>query len=189
MAITDRPIADLLTRGWWKVLVRGLIAIAFGVYTFVNPGMALATLVLIFGAYAFIDGVFAVWAAFEGRDVNEQWWVVLIGGLLGIGIGVLTFMAPGITALTLLFYIAIWAIGLGVLGIVAGVRLRHEISNEWMLILAGVVSVLFGGALIASPGAGALSVLWMIGGFAVVLGLILVTLSFKVKGLRNQAAK
>jgi uncharacterized membrane protein HdeD (DUF308 family) len=189
MAITDKPLADLLTSGWWKLLLRGLIAIAFGVYTFTNPAMAITTLVLIFGFYALLDGVLAVWAAFAGKSENEQWWVVLIGGLLGIGLGVFTFMAPGITALSLLFIIAIWAVGTGVLEIVAGVRLRKEIDNEWLLVLTGIVSVLFGGALIWSPGAGALSVLWMIGTFALIFGVLFVILSFKVKGLRNQAAR
>ena len=103
-------------------LLRGLAAIIFGVLTLWMPGISLAVLVLLFGAYALADGLLAVWMAFASRSKNEQWWVMLIWGLAGIGVGIVTFLAPGVTALALLFYIAIWAIVTGVLQIVAAIR-------------------------------------------------------------------
>src|SRR5271166_2383646 len=115
------------------LLLRGLIAIAFGVLCWVQPWISLVALVFLFGAYILADGILGVWAAFAGRTENEDWWLLLLWGLVGIGVGILTFMAPDITALALLFYIAIWAIATGVLQIMAAIRLRREISDEWLL--------------------------------------------------------
>src|SRR5262245_25815985 len=106
----EKHLASALSRNWWLLLLRGLAAIAFGVLTWFQPKISLAALVLLFGAYSMVDGVFGVWGAIAGRKENEDWWVLLLSGLLGIGVGILTFVAPGITALALLFYIAIWAI-------------------------------------------------------------------------------
>ena len=183
MNLVGTRLAAILARNWWVLLLRGLVAIAFGVLTWMQPGITLAALVLVFGAYAIADGILAVWAAFAGRKEDDHWWVLLIGGLVGIGVGLLTFMAPGITALALLFYIAIWAVGTGVLQIVAAIRLRKEIQGEWMLILGGLASVLFGTLLVYQPGAGALAVLTLIAAYAVVFGVLLVMLSFRVKGM------
>jgi len=180
--------ASVLSRRWWLLLLRGLAAIIFGVITWVMPGISLAALVLVFGAYCLADGILAVWTAVAGAKEHEHWWVLLLEGLLGIGIGILTFLAPGITALALLFYIAIWAIATGVLEIVAAVRLRREINNEWLLLLAGLASVVFGTLLAAFPGAGALSVLWLIGGYAIVFGVLLLILAFKVRRFVSKLA-
>jgi uncharacterized membrane protein HdeD (DUF308 family) len=141
---------------------------------------------LLFGAYALADGILSCWTAIAGRNDHEHWWVLLLEGLLGIGVGLLTFFAPGLTALALLYYIAIWAIATGVLEIVAAIRLRKEIEGEWWLLLAGLASVAFGVLLVVQPGAGALSVLWLIATYAIVFGLLLVILAFKV---RSFAAK
>jgi uncharacterized membrane protein HdeD (DUF308 family) len=175
-------LASILSRRWWMLLLRGLVAIAFGIVCWVEPGISLASLVLLFGAYSLVDGVLNAWAALEGRAHHEHWWVLFLEGLLGIGIGVLTFIAPAITALALLFYIAIWAIATGVLEIVAAIRLRKEIQNEWLLILAGLASVVFGTLLMAQPAAGALALLWLIAAYAIFFGVLLVVLAFKVRG-------
>jgi uncharacterized membrane protein HdeD (DUF308 family) len=175
-------LASILSRRWWLLLLRGLIAIAFGVVSWVQPGISLASLVLLFGAYSLADGVLNAWTALEGRREHEHWWVLFLEGLLGIGVGVLTFLAPALTALALLFYIAIWAIATGVLEIVAAIRLRKEIENEWMLIVAGLVSVVFGVLLMAQPAAGALALLWLIASYAIFFGVLLVILAFKVRG-------
>lgn len=172
---------SFLRRSWWLLLLRGLAAIAFGVILWVQPGISLAALVLLFGAYCMADGIFAVWTAIAGAKDSEQWWLLLLVGLLGIGIGILTFVAPGVTALALLFYIAIWAIATGVLEIAAAIRLRKEIDNEWLLLLAGLASVVFGVMLAARPGAGALAVLWLIGSYAIVFGVLLLILAFRVR--------
>ena len=179
---TEGRLASILSNSWWLLLLRGLVAIAFGVLTWFQPGISLAALVLLFGAYVLADGVLATWTAIAGHRYHDAWWVLLLEGLLGIGIGILTFVAPGITALALLFYIAIWAIATGVLEIAAAIRLRKEVQGEWLLILAGLASVVFGVLLIWQPGAGALAVLWLIASYAIVFGVLLLILAFKSRG-------
>jgi len=171
----------MLSRNWWVLLLRGLVAIAFGVLVWFQPGISLAALVLLFGAYSAADGILGVWTAIAERKEREHWGLLLIWGLLGIGIGILTFLVPGITALALLFYIAIWAVATGVLEIVAAIRLRKEIEGEWLLILGGLVSVVFGVILMAQPLAAALAVLWLIAIYAVIFGVLLVILAFRVR--------
>ena len=181
-------LADTLSRSWWMLLLRGLVAIAFGVLTFARPGITLASLVLVFGAFALADGVLGAWTALTHRHDGENRWLLLLGGLAGIGVGVLTLFEPGITAVALLFYTAIWAITTGVLEIVAAIRLRHEMQGEWMLVLAGLCSVAFGVLLMARPGDGALAVLWLIGSYALLFGLLLLALSFRVRGFAKALA-
>jgi uncharacterized membrane protein HdeD (DUF308 family) len=166
----EKQLATILSRSWWVLLLRGLVAIAFGVVGWLQPGISLAALLLLFGAYSLADGVLHVWSAVAGRHEHEHWWVMLLGGLVGIGVGVVTFVAPGVTALALVLYIAIWAIATGVLGIATAIRLRKEIEGEWLLILAGAVTVAFGVMLMVQPGAGALSLLWPIATYAVFFG-------------------
>jgi uncharacterized membrane protein HdeD (DUF308 family) len=170
------------------LLLRGLVAIAFGVLTWLQPGISLATLVLFFGLFALVDGALAVAAAITGRTDDEDWWVMLLGGLLGMGVGTLTLLAPEITALALLFYIAIWAIATGVLQIAAAIKLRKEVKGEWIYILGGIASVLFGAMLAMRPGVGALAVLWLIGTYAVIFGVLMVILAFKVRRIGRQLA-
>src|SRR5882672_1768478 len=183
MGIGGNQLAVILRRTWWMLLLRGFFAIAFGVLTWFLPGVSLAALVLLFGAYAMADGVLGVWSAIAGRKEHEHWWVMLLIGLLGIAVGLLTFLAPAVTALVLLFYIAIWAIATGVLQIVIAIRLRKEVRGEWLLVLGGLASVLFGVLLVVQPAAGALAVLWLIATYAVVFGVLLVLLGFKMRSL------
>lgn len=175
-------LASTLSRGWWLLLLRGLVAIIFGVLAWVQPAITLAALVLLFGAYSMADGILCLWTAIAGPKGHEYWWLVLLEGFIGIGIGLLTFFAPGVTALALLFYIAIWAIATGTLEIAAAIRLRKEISNEWLLLLSGLASVIFGVLLAAQPGAGALALLWLIGTYAVLFGVLLLILAFRIRG-------
>ena len=174
-------LSGTLSRAWWLLLLRGIAAVAFGLIAWFQPGISLASLVLVFGAYCLADGILGVWTAVSGSRDHEYWWLLLLEGLLGIGIGALTFLAPGVTALALLFYIAIWAIATGVLEITAAIRLRREISNEWLLLLSGLASVAFGVLLAAQPGAGALAVLWLIGSYAILFGVLLLMLAFKTR--------
>jgi uncharacterized membrane protein HdeD (DUF308 family) len=175
-------LSNILSRYWWLTLLRGAIAVLFGIMVFVNPGISLASLVLVFGAFALADGVGNVVTAVGGRKEHESWWLLLLSGLAGIGIGLLTFFNPAITALALLFYISIWTIASGFLMIVAAVRLRKEIEGEFWLGLAGLASVLFGMLLVARPGEGALAVLWLIGAYAIVFGMMLVMLAIRTRG-------
>jgi uncharacterized membrane protein HdeD (DUF308 family) len=176
----------MLSRAWWVYLVRGLLAILFGVLAFARPGLTLATLVIFFGAWALATGVFAILAAFAAKKVHTDWWVLLLEGLLGIAVGLVTFWAPGITAISLLWYLAFWAILSGIFEIVTAVRLRKEIRGEGWLMLAGLASIVFGGLLLSRPGAGALAVITFIGAYALVLGVILVMAAFKLKGLQGR---
>ncbi len=169
-----------LARNWWLILLRGIAAIAFGILTFVWPGVTLVTLVLLYGAFAFVDGVLALWAGIAGGAPAPRWWMILVG-LLGIAAGIVTALLPGMTALLLLYFIAFWAIATGVMQIVGAIRLRKEIDNEWMLIASGVVSVLFGAIVLASPGAGALGVLFVIGVYAIVYGVMLIGFAFRLR--------
>ncbi len=180
-------LTELLRRYWWVLLLRGIVAILFGVLAFAWPGITLASLVLLFGAYALVDGVFALIGAIRGGG-REPWWLLVLEGLVGIGVGVLTIFAPGVTALALLFYIAIWAIATGVLEIAGAVALRKEIEGEWLMVLSGLASVVFGALLVARPGAGALAVLWLIGAYAIAFGVLLVLLSFKARKLGGALA-
>jgi uncharacterized membrane protein HdeD (DUF308 family) len=188
MELVKDRLAAILSRNWWVLLLRGIVAIVFGVLAWLQPGISLAALVLLFGAYSMADGILGAWTAVAGRKEHEHWWVLLLEGLVGIGVGVLTLFAPGVTALALLFYIAIWAIATGVLEIVAAIRLRKEIEGEWLLVLGGLASVAFGVLLMARPGAGALAVLWIIAAYAVVFGVILVVLAFKARSFGRALA-
>jgi len=180
-------LARTLARHWWVVLLRGLVAIAFGVLTFTRPALSLAALLLFFGAFVFADGLLHVWTAVSDKE-HENRWLLLLGGLLGIGVGLLAFFTPGLPAIAVLFYIAVWAVATGLLDIVAAVRLRKQIQGEWMLGLGGLCSVAFGVVLIARPAVGALAVLWIIAAYAVAFGVILTLLSFRLKGLAKKVA-
>ena len=182
-----RPNADDLAtamgKSWWLLLLRGLVAIVFALLTWAQPGVSLAALVLVFGIYVLADGLLGVWSAIAKRRDNRHWWLLLLWGLVGIVVGVMTFIMPGITGLVLLMYIAAWAVITGVLQIVAAIRLRKEIKGEWLMILSGLVSVAFGVLLFLQPGAGALAVAWIIAAYAFIFGELMVLLAFKVRKL------
>jgi len=173
-----------LAKNWWMLLLRGVAAIIFGVLTFAWPGMTLLTLIMFYCAFALIDGVLAIVAAITGGAPAPRWWLAIVG-LLGIATGLVVFMMPGLTALVLLYFIAGWAIATGVFQIIGAIRLRKEIDDEWYLILGGVVSVLFGIGVMMAPGAGALALLWVIGIYAVVIGVIMVALAFRLRKLAH----
>jgi uncharacterized membrane protein HdeD (DUF308 family) len=176
-----------LARNWWALALRGLCAIAFGVLAFIWPGITLGALVLLFGAYALVDGILSIASAIFKSEVSGMpWWALVLVGLMGIAAGVVTFAWPGITALVLLYLIAAWAIVSGIFEIIAAVRLRTEIENEWWLALTGIISVIFGLMLMARPGAGAIAVVWLIGSYAIILGIFLLALAFKLKGFRER---
>jgi len=172
-----------LAEHWWVVLLRGILAILFGVLAWTRPGLTVAVLVLFFGAYALVDGIFEVIAGLRGK-----WWGLVFTGVLGIAAGVVTFMWPHITALALLWLIAFWAIVVGIMQISAAIRLRREVQGEWLWIVSGILSVLLGIILIARPGPGALSLIWVIGLFAIMWGFLLCILAFKLKGIGSRAA-
>jgi uncharacterized membrane protein HdeD (DUF308 family) len=177
---TGSAMAHALAKNWWMLLLRGIAAIIFGLLALAWPGMTLLTLILFYGAYVLVDGVLAIVAAITGGAPMPRWWLAIVG-LLGIAAGLLTFLMPGLTAILLLYFIAGWAIATGVLQIIGAIRLRKEIDNEWLLILGGIVSVLFGAVMMAAPGAGALALITVIGIYTVIIGVLLVALSFRLK--------
>lgn len=180
---------NLMTQNWWAVALRGVVAVLFGIAAFIMPGITLWALVALFGAYAFVDGIFAVVEAFR-RDVSrERWWGLLFEGIVGIVIGVLTFFWPGLTAMGLLYLIAFWAIVTGVFEVITAIRLRHEIRGEWMMALIGILSIAFGLLLVAFPLKGAISVVLMIGAFVFAMGALMISLGFKLRSLRTPSGE
>jgi uncharacterized membrane protein HdeD (DUF308 family) len=142
-SLPDRPMLHALAKCWWLLLLRGLAAIVFGVLAFLWPGLTLVTLVLLYGAFALVDGVLSLVAAFTGSTKPvPTWWLVVVG-LLGIAAGAVTFLWPGITAILLVLFIGAWTLVHGIFEIIGAIQLRKEIDNEWMLILGGVLSVIF----------------------------------------------
>jgi uncharacterized membrane protein HdeD (DUF308 family) len=177
---------ELLTRNWWVVLVRGIAGVLFGVSALLWPGITLGALVLFFGAYALVDGAFAIVSAFSRRARSDRWWVLLLEGLLGIGAGLIAWFMPGVTALVLVYLMAAWMITTGVVEIVAAVRLRKEIRGEWLLGLAGVASIVMGVIVAFRPGVGALALVWMLGIYALLFGVLLITLSLRLRRLAHR---
>jgi uncharacterized membrane protein HdeD (DUF308 family) len=171
----------VLQHNWWALAIRGIAAILFGILTFVAPGITLAVLVIWFGAYALIDGIFSIIAAWRAPDGRARWGFLLIEGVAGIAAGILTFIWPMITAAALVFIIAAWAIVTGVLEIAAAIRLRHVITGEWALIAMGALSVLFGLLIMTAPVTGALVITFWIGAYALVFGVLMLILAFRMR--------
>jgi uncharacterized membrane protein HdeD (DUF308 family) len=170
---------NILARNWWALAVRGLVAVIFGLLTISLPTITLVTLVLLFGAYALVDGIFNVIAVF--RQASHHW-ELLIEGVIGILAGVLTLAWPAITTLALLYLIAFWAMFTGILEILAGLHLRKAISDEWLLLMMGALSILFGVFLAFAPSAGALAIVSWIGAYELVFGIFMMALAFRLRG-------
>ncbi len=169
-----------ITPRWWALVIRGLAAIAFGILAMLRPGAGVLALVVLWGAYAIVDGVFAIVFAIRGAKVVPGWGWLLAEGLVGIVAGVVTFLWPGITALALIVVIAAWAILTGIAEIATAIRLRRVVQREWMLAVSGVLSIVFGVLAAMMPGAGALAVTWMIALYAILFGALLVGLGFRL---------
>lgn len=177
-------MAEILRKSWWLLVLRGVAAIVFGVLTFVWPGPTLAALVILFGVYALVEGTFAIaTGVFGGPLSGSSRWLLALEGLAGVIIGVMTFFAPNITVVGLLYYIGAWAIVTGIFEVVAAIQLRKEISDEWRLIFDGILSLALGVLVFIYPGASALSILWLIGIYAVVFGATTVALGLRLKRL------
>jgi uncharacterized membrane protein HdeD (DUF308 family) len=179
-----QPILPVLSRNWWALALRGVVAIVFGVLAFIWPGITLTVLILLFGAYMLVDGIFSIVAAVRAERHDARWWLLVAEGVLGVLAGIIAFLWPGLTALALLYLVAAWAIVTGILEIVGAIRLRQEIEGEWALIVGGILSVIFGVLLAVMPGVGILALVWLIGAYAVISGVLLIILAFRV---RNRA--
>ncbi len=171
------------TGHWWALAIRGAIAIIFGLAALLRPGIALEALILLFGAYALVDGVFAIVGVFGGTRGGTPRWLLLIEGIAGILAGIIAFVLPGLTAVVLVYLIAAWAVVTGIFEIATAIRLRQEIRGEWALIIGGALSVLFGVILaVVGPVAGLLSLIWLIGIYALVFGILMLITAFQVRG-------
>jgi uncharacterized membrane protein HdeD (DUF308 family) len=180
----------LVARDWWVYAVRGVAAIIFGILALVWPGPTLAVLVLMFGAFAFVDGITMLGALARGDVLARRHaWATGLSGVLGIVIAVATLLWPGITALTLLYLVAFWAISTGVLEIVAAIEFRREIEGEIWMILGGVVSIVFGSLLVVSPGPGLLSLVWLVGFYAIALGFSSLGFAYRLHGIDHDLKK
>jgi uncharacterized membrane protein HdeD (DUF308 family) len=175
-----QPVLPTLTAYWWALLFRGIAAVLFGLAALFWPGLTLFTLIVFFGAYTFVDGVFAIVTGIRGSGGRR--WLLLADGVLGVLVGLIAFFSPGVTALVLLYVIAVWAVLTGVLKVIMAIWLRREIDNEWTMALSGVLWVLLGVVLAVLPGVGLLSLSWLIGVFALGAGLTFLVLAFRVRG-------
>ena len=180
-------LLETFKRHWWVPVLRGVAAIIFGIIAFTHPVMAAATLVLFFGAWVLIDGIFRIVGAIRDRSDSDWGWQLVIG-ILGIMVGLLTFHAPGITALALVIYIAAWALMIGATEIALAIKMRREIKGEWFLILMGLASIIFAGLLLWNPIAGAAALIWIIAWYAVILGVLEIIFGFRLLSLPAPAA-
>jgi uncharacterized membrane protein HdeD (DUF308 family) len=172
-----------LTRNWWVAALRGVLAIAFGIAAFAWPGVTIEILVLLFGTYALIDGVSSLVQGLQAAGSPESWFALTVSGLVGIAAGILTFVQPALTALSLVYVIAAWTLLTGGLQIVTAVRMRHVISGEWLLGLGGALSIIFGVALMRAPLAGALALVLLFGFYAIASGVSQLVFALKLRGL------
>jgi uncharacterized membrane protein HdeD (DUF308 family) len=178
---------EVLSENWWAVALRGVVAIMTGIVAFLLPVPTMIALVWLFGAYAFLDGLFNLISVLRRRRTQSRpWWALVLSGIAGVATGVISFVWPGITALALVYLIAAWALITGVLEIIAAVRLRKEIKGEWLLALSGVFSVLLGVLLAIAPGPGAIALVWYVGTFAIFFGVLMVALSFRLRGRQEE---
>ena len=174
-------MATVLARHWWALALRGIVAVIFGLIAFFMPGATLYALTILFGAYALIDGVFSLIAAIRSAGRGEHWWALLFEGIAGVCAAAATALWPLLTLLVLVYIIAAWAIVTGVLEISAAVRLRRFIRGEWLLVLGGIASIVFGVLLFLAPGPGAVVLAWWIGAYVFIFGLLMIGLAFRLR--------
>ena len=174
-----------LLHNWWAVALRGVVALLFGVTALVWPGITITALILLFGAFALVDGIFAIVALLFGGGKRE-WGAQLFESLISIGAGLVALVLPGLTAVAFVFILAAWAVLSGVFQIVMAIRLRAEIRGEWLLGLGGLLSVVVGIVFFARPAVGLLSSVWVLGLYAVMFGVLLIVLGFRLRGFRQR---
>jgi uncharacterized membrane protein HdeD (DUF308 family) len=179
----------LLARWWWTFILRGLLALAFGVVAFFAPGFGIVLLVALFAIWALIDGVTNVVTGIGSRASDRSWWLEILEGVVGIIAGLVALLFPVLAAEILVLIIAAWAVVTGIVEIVAAIRLREQIQGEFWLGLAGLASILFGVVLFLFPGAGALSLVWLIGSFALVFGVFLIILGWRLRSVHEMAKR
>ena len=179
-------MVQVLAQNWWAVLIRGIAAVIFGILAFIFPPAAVFALIVIFGAYALVDGVFAIVAAIRAAEAHTRWWPFLIEGIIGLVIAAITFFEPHVTAFALYITIAAWAFLTGILEIIAATHLRKAIAGELLLIVSGVLSILFAVLMVVFPLVGVLAVIYVIGGYAILFGILFIGLSLRLRAHVDQ---
>jgi len=185
--ISNKTLRQTLADGWLLLLLRGIAAILFGILTFAWPGVTLMILVLICGTLALVDGIFALLAASAGAMGSWKTWWSILSGIAGIAVGLVTFLWPGLTALALLLYIGVWAIVHGVFEIIGAIQLHKEINNEWLLAAGGLLSILFGLIVLLAPKSALIALIFVIGGYAIASGILLVAFALRIRSFRGTA--
>lgn len=174
-----------LSRWWWTFILRGVLAILFGILAFLAPGLGIAVLVGLFAAWALIDGVTSLWTGIRTRSSDKNWWLEVVEGIVSIVAGLIALILPVLAAEALVLLIGAWAIVTGAFQIWSAIRLREQITGEVWLGLAGLASILFGIVLLLFPAAGALSIVWLIGSGAIVFGAFLIALGWRLRGIHE----
>jgi uncharacterized membrane protein HdeD (DUF308 family) len=179
--IASMPVSGLVGRYWWLFLIRGLVALALGVFALMYPGAALAGAVLLIGAFLFVDGIVALAKAVQIMRSDAHWWVLLLEGIAGIAAGIVIFMWPGISLLSLAYVIGYWAIISGAFAIGSAVRLRTHVPGEWLYLLFAVISIVFGIFVLAAPAIGLVYIALMISFYGFVSGVTMIALAFSAR--------
>jgi uncharacterized membrane protein HdeD (DUF308 family) len=176
---------ETLTPNWWLFTLRGIFGIIFGCIALIFPGPTMLSLVIVFSAYMLVDGVTGIVSAVRAMRRRDRWGLLIFEGLLNIAVGILAFLWPGITVVAFVLLVAAWAIVTGALMTAAGFRLNTS-HGRWWLILAGLLSLVYGALLVATPLIGALVLTWWIGAYALAFGVALVIFSFKLRSRQHQ---
>ncbi|WP_141735342.1 HdeD family acid-resistance protein [Oligoflexus tunisiensis] len=172
-------------RSWTLWLVRGIVALLFGLVALISPFATLTSLVMVAAAFMVVDGIFAFFSLFSRRD-SPFFWTSFFEALVGVALGVLLLMWPGVALLTFLYVLAAWAVVTGVFEIVSAVRLRKVIEREWALGLAGLASIVFGVAVLVFPGLGMVATSWMLGGYAIIFGVLMMNIAINVRRVQHK---
>jgi uncharacterized membrane protein HdeD (DUF308 family) len=181
-------MTTVLARNWWALAVRGVLAIVFGLIAFASPATAVAAFVLLFGVYAIVEGILSIVAGVRAAEHHERWWALLLKGIVDILAGLIALVIPAAAAFAFVLVVAVWAIVTGVLELVAAIRLRREVRGEWLLILNAIVSLALGAVLLLRPAAGLLVLVWWIGAYAIVFGIVLLALAFRLRARLHRTA-
>lgn len=174
-----------LGRHWGWIALRGAVAVLLGLLAFVLPGLTLAALVIVWGAYALVDGALALVAGWRIRDAGRPLWPLVLAGVLGVLAGLVALIWPGLAALSLVVLIACWSVAAGLFQLIAAVRFRKEIRGEWLLALSGVLAVVFGVLVLMQPAAGALVLTWLFGSYTLASGVLLIALALRLRRLER----
>ena len=184
MSAKADPMEVLSAKHWWQILIRGLIALIFGILVLAWPGIAIAVFVIIFGAYVFVDGIFTLVAAINYKaGAGSRTWL-FIRGIAGIIVGLVIFFFPVIAAAALVILVAAWALVTGVMELIFAFKANQDTAIRWMFAISGILSLILGLLMVAQPIIGALVIVWVIGIYAVLAGILLIILAFRLRSAK-----